>query len=150
VKICVVPRPLNKGLGPRQIKLWFSLHDIILVGKSIGLEPKKKSLKESSWFGEPKCKLGSKVVHFFYPSFSNFVRMKDMLSGLRTLLRAHYLSHFWPILKFKWLVLWILAKWLLERMHFQPIQVHEMKVKNKNKNNYEKNEKNTKINQRLI
>jgi hypothetical protein len=25
----------------------------------------KKSLKESSWFGEPKCKLESKVAYFF-------------------------------------------------------------------------------------
>jgi hypothetical protein len=36
--------------------------DIILEEKSIGLD--KKSLKESSWFGEPKCKLESKVVYF--------------------------------------------------------------------------------------
>jgi hypothetical protein len=27
-----------------------------------------------------------------------------------------------------WLVLWIFTRWLLERMHFQPFQVHEMKV----------------------
>ncbi len=26
---------------------------------------KKTSLKENSWFGESKCKLGSKVVHVF-------------------------------------------------------------------------------------
>jgi hypothetical protein len=41
----------------------FSLHDIILEEKSIGLH--KKSLKESSWLGEPKCKLKSKVAYFF-------------------------------------------------------------------------------------
>jgi len=49
---------------------------------------KKKTFKESSWFGEPKCKLRSKVVHFFvfffffivffYPCYSNFVKMKNM------------------------------------------------------------------------
>jgi hypothetical protein len=35
-----------------------------LEGNPIGPNPKKKSFKESSWFGEPKCKLVSKVVHF--------------------------------------------------------------------------------------
>jgi hypothetical protein len=49
---------------------------------------KKKSFKESSWFGEPKCKLRSKVVHFFVfffffivffnPCYSNFVKIKNM------------------------------------------------------------------------
>jgi hypothetical protein len=29
------------------------------------LVPKKKSLMESSGFGEPTCKLGSKVIRFF-------------------------------------------------------------------------------------
>ncbi len=34
---------------------------------------KKTSLKENSWFGKPKCKLGSKVVHVFvYCSFPLF------------------------------------------------------------------------------
>ncbi len=52
------------------------------------VQTKKKGLKESSWFGEPKCKLRSKVVHFFtfllfflifiYPC-SNFVRMGNKL-----------------------------------------------------------------------
>jgi hypothetical protein len=27
-----------------------------------------------------------------------------------------------------WLILWILTRWLLGRMHFQPFQVHEMEV----------------------
>jgi hypothetical protein len=48
----------------------------------------KKSLKESSWFKETKCKLWSKVAHFFVFLFftvffnlccSNSVRMEDML-----------------------------------------------------------------------
>jgi hypothetical protein len=30
---------------------------------------KEKRLKESSWFGEPKCKLRIKVAHFFVFSF---------------------------------------------------------------------------------
>ncbi len=55
---------LDKGPGPRQIKLWFSLHNIIFEGKPIGLD-QKKILKESSWFEESKRKLRSKVVHFF-------------------------------------------------------------------------------------
>jgi len=33
--------PLDNGLGSRQIKLWFSLHDIILEGKQIDLDQKK-------------------------------------------------------------------------------------------------------------
>jgi hypothetical protein len=61
----LVPRPLNKGPRPRQIKLWFSLHGIILEGKPIGLNPKKIKIKENSWFGEPKCKIRFKVTHFF-------------------------------------------------------------------------------------
>jgi len=44
----LVPRPLDKG--PGQIKLWFSLHGIIVKGNPIGSNQKKKSFKESSWF----------------------------------------------------------------------------------------------------
>jgi hypothetical protein len=29
------------------------------------VQTKKNSLKESSWFREPKCKVGSKVAQFF-------------------------------------------------------------------------------------
>jgi hypothetical protein len=36
----LVLRPLDKDLGPRQIKLWFNLHGIILKGKPIGLDQK--------------------------------------------------------------------------------------------------------------
>ncbi len=49
---------------------------------------KKESLNESSWFGEPKCKIGSKVadffvflfifIVFFYPCL-NSTKIKDML-----------------------------------------------------------------------
>jgi hypothetical protein len=38
----LVTRPLDKGLGQRQMKLWFSLHGIILERKPIGLDQKKK------------------------------------------------------------------------------------------------------------
>jgi hypothetical protein len=38
-------RALDESQGPRQIKLWFSLHDIILEGKPIGAV-KKKDFKE--------------------------------------------------------------------------------------------------------
>ncbi len=63
----------------------------------------KKSLKESSWFREPKCKLGFKVIHFFvFCSFSLFfftVVVQILWNwktcyGLRRLLRAHQLPHF--------------------------------------------------------
>jgi hypothetical protein len=58
----LILRHIDEGPGPRQIKLWFSLYDISLEG---WIQIFKKSLKEISWFGEPKCKLGSKVAHFF-------------------------------------------------------------------------------------
>jgi len=38
----LVPRPLDKDKGLRQIKLWFSLHGIILEGKPISLDQKKE------------------------------------------------------------------------------------------------------------
>ncbi len=37
----LVPMVLDKSPRPRQIKLWFKLHGIILEGKPIGLDPKK-------------------------------------------------------------------------------------------------------------
>jgi hypothetical protein len=59
-----------------------------LEGKQIGFD-QKKSLKESSWFGESKCKLRFKNVHFkikllffivfFYLGCLNYVRVKNML-----------------------------------------------------------------------
>ncbi len=71
----------------------------------------KKSLKESSWFGEPKCKhlrlLISLFFFFFCFFFSNFVRMEDIL-WIRGYCWEHITSHFWPILEWTWLVLWIL------------------------------------------
>jgi hypothetical protein len=49
------PRPTSGKLRP-------NLHGTILEGKSIGLDPKKTELiRESSWFGEPRCKLVSKA-----------------------------------------------------------------------------------------
>jgi hypothetical protein len=63
----LVPRPLDKSPRPRQIKLWFSLHGIILEGKPIGLE--KKRAYRSSWFGEPKCKLIFLFFVFFFIVF---------------------------------------------------------------------------------
>jgi hypothetical protein len=41
----MVPRPLDNGSGLRQIKLWFSLHGIILERKLIGPDKKKKELQ---------------------------------------------------------------------------------------------------------
>jgi len=89
---------LDEGPGLRQIKLWFNLHGI-LKGKPIGPEQKKNSFKESSWFGEPKCKLGFKVAHFlvfffFFHCFlnlccSNLWECEKRIYGLKTLLRAY-------------------------------------------------------------
>jgi hypothetical protein len=109
----LVSRPLDEGPRPRQIKLWFCLHGIILKGKPIGLD-QSKSLK-----GELMGKLGFKVVHcfcffflfftiFFYLVVQNLWESKTCY-GLRTLMRAHQFSQFWPILKLTWLVLCILT-----------------------------------------
>ncbi len=73
---------------------------------------KKNILKDSSWFGEPKRKLRSKVVHFF-----NFFLLCFLLSfkfcengkhiyGLRTLLKHIHSLIFWLVLKLTWLILW--------------------------------------------
>jgi hypothetical protein len=58
---------------------------------------------------------------------SNSVRMEDMLP-IEDIVRINKLSHFWPILKLTCLILWILTRWLLEGVHFQPFQVHEMEL----------------------
>jgi hypothetical protein len=89
----------------------------------------KNSLKESTWFGEPKCKLGFQLAHFFnfkkkivffYPCCSITVRIKAAYMNW-----GHCWEHtnspiFLSILELTWLTLWILARWLIERMHFQP------------------------------
>jgi hypothetical protein len=40
-----VPKHLNIGLGPSQIKLWFILHGIILEEKPIGANKKRISMR---------------------------------------------------------------------------------------------------------
>jgi hypothetical protein len=37
-----------------------------------------------------------------------------------------------------WPVLWILGRWLLERMHLKPFQVHELEIKTENLKTHEK------------
>lgn len=105
----LVPRPLEKSPEPRQIILWFNLHGIILEENQL-VQNQKESLKEHSWFGEPKCKLGSKVVFlsfllfstvFFNPCCSNFVKMEDML-WIEDIAEN---THFLPISELTWLVL---------------------------------------------
>jgi hypothetical protein len=63
------PRILDEDLSPNETKLKWYLHGTVLDGNSIGLDQKWSS-KENSWFGKPRCKLGSKVVssivfHYF-------------------------------------------------------------------------------------
>ncbi len=137
----LVPRLLNEGLGLRWIKLWFNLHGIILEGKSIGLDFFKKSLNKSSCFGKSKCKLRSKVFHFIYLFLlstiflylccSNYVRMEDMLWIEDIVEITTTTTLILPIIKLTWLVLWIFIRWLLEWVHFQPFQMHEMEVNQK-------------------
>jgi hypothetical protein len=42
------PQPLDEGPRPKSDKSRLNLHDTILEGKSIGLNPKKRTKKESS------------------------------------------------------------------------------------------------------
>jgi hypothetical protein len=56
---------LDNDPSPRQIKLWFSLYAIIFEKKPIGSD-QKKSLNESSWFGESKCMLRSRLFFFSF------------------------------------------------------------------------------------
>ncbi len=35
---------------------------------------------------------------------------------------------FLPIIELTWMVLWIVTRWLLKGVHFQPLQVHKMEV----------------------
>jgi hypothetical protein len=120
----LVPRPsLDKGPETRQIKLWFSIHGIILEGNQLVQtnQKKKGSFEESSWFGEPKCKLRLKVAHFFIVFFylcsSNFVRMEDIL-WIEDIVESTPVPSLSPILELAWLVLCIFTRWLLKWMHF--------------------------------
>jgi hypothetical protein len=45
--------------------------------------------------------------------------------------------------------LWILARWLLEKKHFQPFQVHEREVKIKNKKTMKEKKEEKRKNQTL-
>ncbi len=74
---------------------------------------------------------GCSFVCFFPLFFFTLVQiMREWKKcyGLKTLLKAHKLPHFRPILELIWLVLWICTRWLLEGVHFQPFQVHTMEV----------------------
>ncbi len=55
------PWPLNEGWRPKSDKSRLNLHDTILEGKSIGSNQKKNKKKESPWFEDSRCKLGSKA-----------------------------------------------------------------------------------------
>jgi hypothetical protein len=60
----LVPRHLNKDLGPRQINVWFSLHGIILDGKPIGPNQKRKKIYKRAQ-GLENQNVRSNVAHFF-------------------------------------------------------------------------------------
>jgi hypothetical protein len=76
----LVPRPMDKDPRPRQINLWYSLHGIILEGKQTKPKKKKKQrLKESSWFGEPKCQPRSTVGHFSFFVFFHYFLLSLLL-----------------------------------------------------------------------
>jgi hypothetical protein len=64
----LVPMPLDEGSRSKQIKLWFSLHGIILEGKSNCLD-QKRELNREFMVWKPKCKLGS-IFFLFFSLFS--------------------------------------------------------------------------------
>jgi hypothetical protein len=54
------PQPFYEGPRSKSDKSQLNPHDTILEGKSIDLNPQnKRAQKGSSWFEEPRCKLGS-------------------------------------------------------------------------------------------
>jgi hypothetical protein len=57
----LVPRPLHEGPRAKSGKLSLNLHGTCSGGKMNWFGPKKQCQKESSWFGEPRIKLGTKV-----------------------------------------------------------------------------------------
>jgi hypothetical protein len=80
------PRPLDEDPRPIEAKLRWHLHGTILERNSISSNQKMGS-RESSWFGEPRCKLGSKVVssivfHCFSRVFFHlFLKLKLCKNG---------------------------------------------------------------------
>jgi hypothetical protein len=73
----VDPRPLDEDLRPNETKLKWYLHGTILEGNSIGSDQKYGALKKAPWFGEPRCKLGSKVVSsIVFHCFTIFIVFK--------------------------------------------------------------------------
>jgi hypothetical protein len=57
----LIPRPLDKGPKPKSGKLRLNLHGTCFGVKINWLGPKKHCWKESSWFEEPRIRLGTKV-----------------------------------------------------------------------------------------
>jgi len=67
--------------------------------------------------------------------------MKDML-WIENIVDSTLTPPFLSILALIWLNLWMLTRWLLENVHFQPFKRHEMKVNlKKKKKNQKKNKK---------
>jgi hypothetical protein len=97
----------------------------------------KKNLKENSWFKEPKCKLGFKIVQFlvlfhwfFLPLLLKLWKWKPC-HGLSTLL-MQIRSFIFD--QFKIWHGWFYGSseaGLLEGVHFQAFQMHKMEVKQK-------------------
>jgi hypothetical protein len=97
-------RPLDEDPNPIQANLSWHLHGVILEGNSIDMD-QKMQLKKSSWFGKPRCKLGSKVIYlmvfivFHYFIFSLVFKVEIVhewktFFELKILSRAHPPLHF--------------------------------------------------------
>jgi hypothetical protein len=120
----LVPRPsLDKGPGTRQIKLWFSIHGIILEGNQLVQtnNKKKRALRRAQGLENQSVSHGSRLLIFSLFSFTFVAQILwewKISYELRTLLRSHQFPHFRPILELTWLVLCIFTRWLLKWMHF--------------------------------
>jgi hypothetical protein len=79
----VPPRPLDKGPRPKSGKLRLNLHGTWFEGKINWFGPNKQCYKESSWFGEPRIRLGTKVHSNtriqFASNQSKSVQLKDSI-----------------------------------------------------------------------
>jgi hypothetical protein len=129
----LVPRLLYECPEPRQIKLWFGLHGIILEGKPIGLDQKKNSLNKSSQFG---CLFFHFILLFFILFF--YLRCSNEngrhIYGLRTLLKAQQLPHFLINFRINMIGFVDPCKVIARKSAFSalPIQVHKMEMKTVN------------------
>lgn len=137
-----------------QIVIWPTWHHF---GRKTNWSiPKKNILNESSWFVEPKCKLWSKVAHFFVLfcftvffnlSCSNSVRMEDML-WIEDIVESILAPSFWINSRIHMASFVDPHKLVARKINFQFFQVHK-KIENKKPKKHQRKKKEERRNQRL-